>query len=54
MEIGEQMTIVLVGKVVKYKVSPYRNRAQFRARFVQASLCKIQGLLKYFPTVFKD
>ena len=22
--------------------------------FIQASSCKIQGLLKYFPTVFKD
>ena len=22
--------------------------------FIQASLCKIQGLLKDFPTVFKD
>ena len=23
-------------------------------RFIQARLCKIQGLLKDFPTVFKD
>ena len=24
------------------------------AWFIQASLCEIQGLLKYFPAVFKD
>ena len=24
------------------------------SRFIQASLCKIQGLLNDFPTVFKD
>ena len=53
-ELWHRKTALGLGGEKDRQTDRQTDRKTKRSRFIQTSLCKIQGLIKYFSTVYKD